>query len=300
MKPLISIPWRPPVLWLAALCVTCVPLRASEPPQLPPLTTAAGNPHLPGKFVWADLVTDDLPAARKFYGSLFGWTFREIGNYTIASSDERPMCGLFQRQRPADNNATPRWFGYISVPDVGRALKAATNAGGRILAAPQRFQRRGEQAILADPEGSVFGVMRSSSGDPEDFLPDPGEWVWIELLSRNARQAGEFYHAVAGYDVLENTTSAHPGSYVFASEGYARAAALTLPEAKAGRASRWLLFVRVKSVAACITRAEQLGGKVLLQPRADLHGGRIAVIADPTGAAIGIMEWEPGAQKGGQ
>src|SRR5258705_4371031 len=49
------------------------------PPPLPPLTTASGSPRLPGKFVWADLVTDDLAAAQNFYGRLFGWTFRDVG-----------------------------------------------------------------------------------------------------------------------------------------------------------------------------------------------------------------------------
>ena len=284
--------------WLAAFCFATATLRAGEPLQLPPLTTVSGSPRLPGKFVWADLVTDDLPAARKFYGSLFKWSFRDIGNYSIASSDERPLCGLFQHPRPSDNNATPRWVGYISVPDVRRALAAATNSGGKILAAPQLLARRGEQAVLADPEGSVFGLMRSTSGDPEDFLPDPGEWVWIELLSRDAQRAGDFYRAVAGYEILQDTSAVRPGSYVFASEGYARAAALTLPAADAKHPPTWLLFVRVDKVTDTLARAEQLGGKTLLKPDPQLLGGKLAVLADPTGAAIGIMEWGPGMTKG--
>jgi len=36
-----------------------------------------------------------------------------------------------------------------------------------------------------------------------------------------------------------------------------------------------------------------------LRPSADVLGGKVAVIADPTGAAVGIMEWQPGTQKGG-
>src|SRR5512138_1232346 len=81
-----------------AVLLTCSsPGFAAKAPELPPLTTASGNPRLPGKFVWADLVTDDVPAARKFYASLFGWTFRDLGDYTIASNEGRPLCGMFQR-----------------------------------------------------------------------------------------------------------------------------------------------------------------------------------------------------------
>ena len=49
-----------------------------------------------------------------------------------------------------------------------------TKAGGRVLAPPQKMPKRGEQAVFADPEGALFGVVKSSSGDPEDFLAEPG------------------------------------------------------------------------------------------------------------------------------
>src|SRR5262249_53574958 len=64
---------------------------SSSPQQLPPLTTVSGSPRLPGKFVWADLVTDDVPAARTFYSDMFGWTFQTIGTYTIMANLERPI-----------------------------------------------------------------------------------------------------------------------------------------------------------------------------------------------------------------
>ena len=81
--------------WLAVLAAVCAGLvssLATDVALLPPLTTVSGSPRLPGKFVWADLVTDDVPAARTFYGRLFGWTFRDVGKYTIAANDERPLC----------------------------------------------------------------------------------------------------------------------------------------------------------------------------------------------------------------
>ena len=104
-------------------------------PELPPLTEVSGSPRLPGKFVWADLVTDDAAAARAFYGGVFQWSFRQAGGYLIAYNQDRPLAGVFQRARPADKpDAHPRWFGYISVPNVTKAERAATAAGGRVLA----------------------------------------------------------------------------------------------------------------------------------------------------------------------
>src|SRR6478609_1434128 len=143
---------------------------AAEKLELPPLTTASST-RLPGKFVWADLVTDDVPTARKFYARMFGWTFRDVGNYSIAANDERPLAGMFQRPRPANGEAKPRWFGYVSVKSVRRAQDAVTQAGGKVVAAPQKLPRRGEQAVFTDPEGAVFGVIRSQGGDQMDFRP---------------------------------------------------------------------------------------------------------------------------------
>jgi len=298
---------RPPrrmrhwVAVLSAWWVATASMWAADTAQLPPLTTVSGSPRLPGKFVWADLVTDDVPAAYKFYGRLFGWTFRNLGNYIIAANDERPLCGMLQRPRPADQpQAKPRWFGYISVTDVDRAQRLVLKAGGRVLAPPEQMPRRGEQAVFADPEGALFGVVKSSSGDPQDFLAEPGDWIWIELLSRDARKAGEFYQSIAGYDIIENTNSPRPDDYVFISKGYARAAALTLPKEMTQVQPNWLLFVRVKDLNACVAQAAQLGGKVLIAPKAELLHGKVAVLADPTGAAFGVMEWSDEMAKGGR
>ena len=136
--------------WLVGLgligLLPAATLRAA-PPQLPPLTTVAGQPALPGKFVWADLVTDDVPAARKFYSQLFGWTFQDLGGYVIAANDERPLAGIFRREKPAGSSARPRWFGYISVPNVGRAVKQVADSGGKVIVPAQALPARGEQAV---------------------------------------------------------------------------------------------------------------------------------------------------------
>jgi predicted enzyme related to lactoylglutathione lyase len=272
----------------------------AEPPKLPPLTSVPGSPRLPGKFVWADLVTDDVPAARKFYAQLFGWTFRDFGGYVIAANDERPLCGMFQRPRPTDQSAKPRWFGYISVPNVARAERVVTKSGGRVLAAPRKFPGRGEQAVFADAEGAMFGVIKSSSGDPQDFLADPGDWIWIQLLSRDGHKAAEFYREVGGYEIITNLETNRLSDYVLASEGYARATVRTLRKDDEKVRPTWLPFVRVQSVSESVAKAKQLGGKALIEPKPDLFDGKVAGIADPTGAAIGILEWTEGLAKGGR
>lgn len=296
--------WRQTGISLAAgvLIFSSCSGFAGESPSLPPLSTVpGGSPRLPGKFVWADLVTDDVVAARKFYGRLFNWTFRDLGGYTIAANEERPLCGMFQRSRPAGRpEATPRWFGYISVSSVEKAQRAVTKAGGRVLAHPEKLPKRGEQAVFADPEGALFGVVRSSAGDPADLMAEPGDWIWIQLLSRDAQKAAEFYRTVAGYDVIENTANNRLSDRVLGSEGYARATIRTIPAGHERVQPNWLPFVRVKNLGESLALAKELGGKAVLGPKPELLEGRVAVIADPTGAAIGLMEWSDALVKGGR
>ncbi|MEI2722743.1 MAG: VOC family protein [Verrucomicrobiota bacterium] len=173
-----------------------------------------------------------------------------------------------------------------------------TKAGGKVLAAPQPMPKRGEQAVFTDPEGAVFGVVKSSAGDPPDFLPEPGDWIWVQLLSRDAKRAAAFYRTVGGYQVVENTGTNRLLDYVLTSNGYARATVRTIPRAAEQVKPTWLPFVRVKRVTESVAQAQQLGGKVLIEPNPERFDSKVAVIADPTGAAIGLLEWPEGLEKG--
>jgi len=286
--------WLAPVLllWGAAVAV-----NGASPP-LPPLTSLPGSPRLPGKFVWADLVTDDLAAARNFYGQLFGWKFRDLGGYVIAENEERALCGMFQKPRPANSEAKPRWFCYLSVANVSRAQKVVIKAGGKVLAAPQKMPDRGEQGVFADAEGAIFGVVKSSAGDPEDLLPEPGDWIWIQLFSRDAQKASEFYRTLGGYEVIENNATNRLNDFILANKGFARATVKMIPSEAKKLKPNWLPFVRVNSVSASVAQTKLLGGKVLIEPTPKVFDGKVAVVSDPTGAAIGLLEWSPELLKG--
>jgi predicted enzyme related to lactoylglutathione lyase len=89
---------------------------------LPPLIQPASGEHHEGKVIWADLVTPDVAAAKRFYGELLGWTFNDIhtgnGDYSVALLDGRPTGGLFQRAMGPGEQRQPAWLTFISVRDV--------------------------------------------------------------------------------------------------------------------------------------------------------------------------------------
>src|SRR5262245_2348332 len=91
-----------------------------------------------GRFVWADLMTTDLDAAKKFYLSLFpGWQIVNENHGPEAPSYDRLTLGgrgigKLLAHNPEKNTA-PRWLAYMTVTDVDGTCAAASAAGGKVL-----------------------------------------------------------------------------------------------------------------------------------------------------------------------
>ncbi len=278
------------------------PMVAGVPTRWPSLGDPKHVEHHPGKMIWADLVTPDLVAAERFYGGLFGWTFEPIHSaalvYAVASFDGRPVGGLLQRTLPVGEQRQPAWLTYFAVRDVDATRRIALKEGAKSLSGPTTYAGRGRQVVLADPEGAVFAVLASSTGDPSDFLAVPGEWIWSSLLARDPARDAAFYQKLFDYDVFDVPDDDGAEHMLFSSDDYARASANTLPGNPCRPHPHWLNFVRVTDAGAAAAKAVALGGRVLVKPHLDRHGGKAAIIADPTGAPVGLMEWSDNDGKG--
>jgi predicted enzyme related to lactoylglutathione lyase len=279
-----------------------VSVRAAAP-ELPPLNDPPTNTRLPGKFVWVDLVTPDVDRAEAFYGKLFGWTFRKIGNgdsaYTLAFLGEEPMGGVVQLIAKPGERKQARWIGFISVPNVSEAQRLVLSQGGKVLVSARSLPRRGDLAVFADREGTIFGVMSSSTGDVEDFLTEMGDWIWAQFLSREGGKAASFYAAIGQSTVLEAPKPNGSKRWFLVSQGYARASILEISPNRLDARPGWLGYVRVPDVSSTVALAEKLGGRVLVSPRPGLFDDKVALIADPSGAVFGVLQWDPiGSEEG--
>jgi hypothetical protein len=284
-----------------ALLVAGISSSSAANFELPALNSPPSGEHHAGKMVWADLVTPDLSAAEKFYGSLFGWTFQSAraGNseYAVAMLDGRPIAGLLQKAVPSDERHQSAWLTFLAVGDVDAVKKLATAHGAKVLANDRTYPMRGQQCVLSDPEGAVFALLASSSGDTPDYLPTPGEWIWSSLHAKDAGAEAAFYQQLFNYDVFEAPSDDGLEHLILSSDNYARASANDLARDTARRHPHWLNFVRVTSAAEAAAKVVSLGGRILVEPRPDRHGGMLAVAADPAGAPFGLMEWSDSDSK---
>ena len=283
---------------LMSMCAGVVAVHAAPGSSvvLPPLTQTPTGEHHVGKVVWADLLTPDIEGAKRFYGAVFGWTFREVPgdpNYSLALLNGEPLAGLFQKMLPPGEAKQPTWQIFLAVRDVNAAEEAAVRLGGKVLSKSHNYPQRGHQAVLADPDGAVFGVLAATGGDPTDYLPEPGEWIWSSLLAKDPKGELEFYKQLFKYQVFDlggegDSATQH---YILSSDDFARAGLNALPADAMRRQPHWLHFVRVTDAADTTRKAVAAGGRVLVEPRIDRHGEHLAVLADPSGAPFGVMEW---------
>jgi predicted enzyme related to lactoylglutathione lyase len=280
---------------LAALfgIAVAAPAKAAEP-AWPPLVAPASQEHHVGKVVFLHLVTPDLAASKRFYGGLFGWDFRDIAGpiqYSEASLDGDPVAGLIQRAMPSGQRRQPAWLSFIAVRDVDATKTLALQHGAKVLFEPRTMPDLGREAVFADPQGAVFAVLASSSGDPPDDLAAPGEWIWSSLITSDPDNAAAFYQTLFDYEVFDLPPEEGADHLMLASDSYARASINPLPAGKPGAHPYWLNYVRVDDAAKTAAQAVALGGRVLVQPWVDRHGGKVAVVADPQGAPFGLLEW---------
>ena len=124
------------------------------------------NPH--GSFIWYELMTTDTAAAGRFYADVVGWTVGESGSqvsdYRIFSAGDGGVAGMMALPAGAEQSGIhPGWFGYIGVDDVDAALAGITAAGGTIHMPAKDLPNVGRLAMVADPQGVVFYVMRGAS-----------------------------------------------------------------------------------------------------------------------------------------
>lgn len=120
----------------------------------------------PGSFSWNELYTRDLPAAREFYGKVFGWDWEEtqmdVGPYTVFKVDGRPIAGGLDMTNLLPDTVPPHWLVYFTVKDTNGTIDRVKELGGQCLAGPMPTPM-GPMAVLDDPVTAAFAVIQLSS-----------------------------------------------------------------------------------------------------------------------------------------
>ncbi|HKX91278.1 MAG TPA: VOC family protein [Sphingomicrobium sp.] len=251
-----------------------------------------------GDFIWYELMTPDPEGAKAFYDSVIGWTIGEAapkfnGYRMIGRSDGGfaggvlPLTAEMQR-----HGARPVWLGYVSVPDVDQATAEIVKAGGTALMPAFDIPGVGRIALVADPQGAAFYVMKPTPPEPKAqsdvFSPTAQQRAgWNELNTSDPAAARSFYASQFGWDTGDFMDMGDLGEYRFIDHRGTRLGALcgVMPGAKPA----WRFYFRVPSIAAAKEAVEARGGSVGMGPHQVPTGDWIIIGTDPQGAEFALV-----------
>jgi predicted enzyme related to lactoylglutathione lyase len=122
----------------------------------------------------------------------------------------------------------------------------------------------------------------------------PGVPCWVDTWQPNADATAGFYAGIFGWE-----TEGPPGG-PFVCKLRSRDVAMVgqLPPEHSHRPSAWMTHVWVESADETAARVSDAGGTIAIEPFESLDGGRIAIVADPAGAHLGV--WQVGAHRGAE
>ncbi|MFD8148429.1 VOC family protein [Streptomyces sp. NPDC059708] len=238
-------------------------------------------------------MTRDLDAARRFYGAVLDWTFRDthLGErFALAYRHGAPVAGFGTL---ADDLALPAtWTPYFATADANLAAARIRERGATVAVGPLAFGL-GRAVLAADPAGAVFGLWQGEV--LEDWRVGHGAApAWLELRTHGAFAAAIFYG-----EVLDWAGEA-PGSCVAAYEHdhvVLRHGNDTVARISGGAVGedpdphlrpRWHVHFPVPDLEAAIEAANCAGGRPVSPVETSVADRRIT-LRDPEGALFTVL-----------
>lgn len=241
-----------------------------------------------GAPIWIDLATSDVARARDFYAAVFGWTFQveQCGAYHYALQDGRAVAGLMAND--PQWNAPDGWTTYLHTADIAATVAAAGAAGAQTCVAPMEVEGKGWLSMLTDPAGAPVGLWQPTGHHGFEAVGEAGTPVYHQLTVRDYATALDFYRAVFGWQV-ETVSDSDEFRYSTALfDGQALLGVMDgsgmLPD---GIPSSWAFFLGAENVDNTVALIVDNGGTVV-RPAEDTPYGRLAAVADPTGATFNL------------
>jgi len=115
-----------------------------------------------GAVSWTELTTDDVQAAKAFYGEVFNWALEDqdmLGaTYTVIKAGENQIGGITTKQDGVEGMPS-MWKSYITVSNVDETAARVERSGGKLLLPPTDIPTVGRIIVIQDPQGAVISAI---------------------------------------------------------------------------------------------------------------------------------------------
>ena len=250
------------------------------------------NSH--GGFVWYELMTTDIAAAKAFYAKVVGWGVADASMpgmaYALFTVKGASVAGLMDLPPAAKAiGEKSSWLGYVAVDDVDAAADRVKRLGGAVHVPPRNIGKISRFSLVADPQLGTLALLQWLSPRTEPAA-DPGESGrirWHELHAADRDKAFAFYAELFGWQKVDSEAEAPDDYQVFSAAGQAIGGMLTKPPT--APIPFWLYYFNTGDVDAAMARVKAGGGRIVNGPLEVSGGGFMAQCTDPQGAAFGLV-----------
>jgi predicted enzyme related to lactoylglutathione lyase len=254
--------------------------------------------HAPGNFCWIELATTDQSAAKEFYSELFGWTIGEFPMgpkdfYATFKIEGRDVAAVYTlRPEQQARGVLAHWSLYVAVENADTAADRARGLGAIVIAEPCDVYDVGRMAVVQDPTGAVFSMWQAKRHNGFGINGVPGTFCVADLSTSDQDGASRFYEQLFKWRIgKEDEDPSHNYYHLFNHDEFIGG---ILPPAfrNPGAPPHWQIYLLVSDCDVVATKAKGLGAKLHMPPTKIEDIGRMAVMADPQGAAFAIFEAE--------
>jgi predicted enzyme related to lactoylglutathione lyase len=245
-----------------------------------------------GRFVWHDLLTENVEASIAFYKDVVGWTTQPFEkSYTMWVSSQGPLGGVMKLPDEAKKmGARPHWTSYVCVADCNAIAKKAKELGGKLYVEPTDIPKVGRFANIADPQGAFISILQPSESEKLHDSTKPGEFTWGELMTTDHEAAFRFYSTLFGWKKNREHDMGAMGKYLIYGVGDKDLGGMMTKPKDAPMPNAFTYYIEIANLDAALARAKARDARVLNGPMEVPGGARIVQLMDPQGAAIALHE----------
>lgn len=244
---------------------------------------------------WVDLMVANLPAAKRFYGELFGWTFgasdtRFGRRYATALRDGKQVAALLSAKGRKPATA---WNVYFATANANAVAKRITAAGGTVRSGPVPLADLGTVVTAVDPGGTRFGVWQGAARAGFELAGQGqhGCFFWPEVYTRDKVIVDAFYEKVFKYSGQQVAEGEEFDFKIWSPPGVPYPVAGRLQMNRyfpADMQPHLLVYFWSEDCDKTAEMISQLGGRLEREPT-DTPFGRSALATDGLGARFGVM-----------
>jgi hypothetical protein len=247
-----------------------------------------------GRFVWYQLLTTDVEAAKAFYTDVLGWGTRDASApgmpYTLFTAGDASVTGLMGLSDDARSmGVQPRWLGYVGVDDVDAAADRIRQLGGVVHVPSMDIPDVSRFSVVADPQMATLALFKGvkSVQQPPAEPRALGRVGWHELLAADWEKAWPFYRELFGWQKTDADTGVVGTYQLFSAGGQTIGAMFTKPAAVP--VPFWLYYFNVGDIDAAAKRVRAGQGQVLNGPIEVPGSSWILQCTDPQGAVFALV-----------